>query len=90
MSATKVTKATLEQRIRGLIAGTQKHPPTGSLTVGGTWFGSVMTVVASCALELDALFTDGEIAVRNCLGYGVKSIVVIEVDEASLPVLQLV
>ncbi|WP_433985263.1 hypothetical protein [Tunturiibacter empetritectus] len=62
----------------------------GSLTVGGIWFGSVIMLVASCALELDALFTDGEIAVRNRLGYRVKSIVVIEVDETSLPVLQLV
>ena len=54
MSATKVTKATLEQRIRGLIAGTQKHPPTGSLTVGGGTF-TATTLVQLLQSLADAL-----------------------------------
>ena len=49
-----------------------------------------MTLVASCALELDTLFADGEISVRNRLGDRVKSIVEIEIDETSLSVFQLV
>ena len=62
----------------------------GSLTVGGICFGSVMTLVASCALELDTLFADGEISIQNGLGDCVKSIVEIEIDQTSLPVFQLV
>jgi hypothetical protein len=34
----------LEQRIRGLIAGTQKHPPTGPLTVGGATYTATALV----------------------------------------------
>jgi hypothetical protein len=34
----KVTKVTLAQRVRDLIAGTQKHSPNGQLTLGGTAF----------------------------------------------------
>ena len=54
MGAAKVTKATLEQRIRGLIAGTQKHPPTGSLTVGGGTF-TATTLVQLLQSLADAL-----------------------------------
>jgi hypothetical protein len=54
MSSTKVTKATMEQRIRGLIAGTQKHPPTGSLTVGGGTF-TATTLVQLLQSLADAL-----------------------------------
>jgi len=35
MSTQKQTKATLQQRVQDLIAGTQKHYPSGSLTFGG-------------------------------------------------------
>jgi len=44
MSATKVTKAALEQRIRGLVAGTQKHSPNGSLTFGGATYTATALV----------------------------------------------
>jgi len=54
MSAAKVTKATLEQRVRGLVAGTQKHPPTGSLTVGGGTF-TATTLVQLLQSLADAL-----------------------------------
>jgi hypothetical protein len=38
MSTPKVTKVTLAQRVRDLIAGTQKHSPNGQLTLGGETF----------------------------------------------------
>jgi hypothetical protein len=44
MNANNATKVTLEQRIRGLIAGTQKHSPNGSLTFGGTTFTAQVLV----------------------------------------------
>jgi hypothetical protein len=44
MSSAKVTKATLEQRIRGLVAGTQKHSPNGSLTFGGATYTATALV----------------------------------------------
>ena len=44
MNTNLETKATLEQRIRGLIAGTQKHPPTGSLTVDGVTYTATALV----------------------------------------------
>ena len=34
----KVTKVTLAQHVRDLIAGTQKHSPNGQLTLGGETF----------------------------------------------------
>jgi hypothetical protein len=47
---------TLEQRIRGLIAGTQKHPPTGSLTVDGVAYTATALVQLFQSLA-DALAT---------------------------------
>jgi hypothetical protein len=44
MNATRVTKATWEQRIRGLVAGTQKHSPNGSLTLGGATYTATALV----------------------------------------------
>jgi hypothetical protein len=44
MSGTTVTRATLEQRIRGLIAGTQKHSPNGSLTFDGATYTAAALV----------------------------------------------
>jgi hypothetical protein len=38
MSTVRVTKVTLAQRVRDLIAGTQKHSPNGQLTLGGETF----------------------------------------------------
>jgi hypothetical protein len=51
------TKATLEQRIRGLIAGTQKHPPTGSLTVDGASYtaAALVQLLQSLADALSAV-----------------------------------
>jgi hypothetical protein len=40
----KVTKATLQQRVGNLIAGTQKQSPTGQLTFGGTTYESTALV----------------------------------------------
>jgi hypothetical protein len=40
MSKRAVTKASLQLRLRGLIAGTQKHYPNGSLTFGGATYTS--------------------------------------------------
>jgi hypothetical protein len=45
---------------------------------------------ASCALELNALLADGEIAVVNGFRDGVEAVVVVEVDERPLAILQLV
>jgi hypothetical protein len=54
--STKVTKATLQQRIRGLIAGTQKHTPNGSLTLGGATYtaATLVQLLKSLADALDA------------------------------------
>ena len=38
MSTPKVTKVMLAQRVRDLVAGTQKHSPNGQLTLGGEMF----------------------------------------------------
>ena len=57
MSTKLTTKATLEQRIRGLIAGTQKHPPTGSLTVDGVTYtaAALVQLLQSLADALSAV-----------------------------------
>ncbi len=34
----RITKVTVSESVRGLIAGTQKHPPNGQLTLGGQPF----------------------------------------------------
>jgi hypothetical protein len=56
MSGDKVTKATLQQRIRGLIAGAQKHTPNGSLTLGSATYTvpALVQLVKSLADALDA------------------------------------
>jgi hypothetical protein len=56
MSGTKVTKATLSQRIRGLIAGTQKHAPNGSLTLGSATYtaATLVQTLKSLADAFDA------------------------------------
>ena len=38
------TKASLQQRVRSLIAGTQKHTPTGPLTFGGATYDATSLV----------------------------------------------
>jgi hypothetical protein len=53
MSA-KVTKSSMALRVQNLIIGTQKHPPTGSLTIGGTAFTSASLVQVLQSL-VDAL-----------------------------------
>jgi len=57
MNTNLETKATLEQRIRGLIAGTQKHPPTGSLTVDGVTYtaAALVQLLQSLADALSAV-----------------------------------
>jgi hypothetical protein len=54
MSGSTITKASLAQRIRDLIAGTQKHSPNGSLTFGGQSFTEQSLVQALQSLA-DAL-----------------------------------
>jgi hypothetical protein len=54
MSTAKVTKVTLAQRIRGLIAGTLKHSPGGSLTLDGQPFTADTLIQVLQSLE-DAL-----------------------------------
>jgi hypothetical protein len=44
MSGTKPTKATLEQRARSLIAGTQKHFPNATLAFAGATFTTAALV----------------------------------------------
>jgi hypothetical protein len=70
MSSIKVTKATLEQRIRGLIAGTQKHPPTGSLTVGGGTYTATALVqllqsLADALAAVDSAKASWQDALKN-------------------------
>jgi hypothetical protein len=56
MNTKIVTKATLQQRIRGLIAGTQKHTPDGSLTLGSATYTApaLVQLLKSLADALDA------------------------------------
>jgi hypothetical protein len=56
MSGNKPNKATLQQRIRGLIAGTQKHSPNGSLTFGSTTYAApaLVQLLKSLVDALDA------------------------------------
>ena len=44
MNSNLRTKATLQQRVGSLITGTQKHFPTGQLTVGGVTYESATLV----------------------------------------------
>jgi hypothetical protein len=57
MTTNKNTKATLQQRIRGLIAGTQKHAPNGSLTLGSATYTTpaLVQLLKSLADALDAV-----------------------------------
>jgi hypothetical protein len=73
MSATRLTKATWEQRIRGLIAGTQKHPPTGPLTIGGATFTATALVqllqsLADALAAADAAKASWQDALKNVTG----------------------
>jgi hypothetical protein len=70
MGATKVAKATLEQRIRGLIAGTQKHTPSGSLTLVGATYTSTALVqllqsLADALAAVDTAKAGWESALKN-------------------------
>src|ERR1700678_2857452 len=44
MSTKRVTKVALAERVRSLIAGTQKHPPSGQVTLGGQPFTTTALV----------------------------------------------
>jgi hypothetical protein len=44
MSTSKIAKATLEQQIRGLVAGTQKHMTSGTLTLLGATYTATALV----------------------------------------------
>jgi hypothetical protein len=57
MSGNKIPKAMLEQRIRDLIAGTQKHSTNGSLTFGGATYSATALVQVLQSLA-DSLATE--------------------------------
>jgi hypothetical protein len=59
MSGSTANIATLQQRIRGLIAGTQKHSPNGSLTLGSVTYTApaLVQILKSLAEALDAADT---------------------------------
>jgi hypothetical protein len=56
MSGQTVTKASLSKHIRDLIAGTQKHTPTGSLTIGNVTYAApaLVQLLGSLADAIDA------------------------------------
>ncbi len=56
MTSKKVTKTSLALRIRGLIAGTQKHSPNGSLTLEGVTYAAAELVQVLQSLS-DAIAT---------------------------------
>jgi hypothetical protein len=56
MNTARVTKVTLAQRVRDLIAGTQKHSPNGQLTLGGETFTAQALIQVLQSLG-DALVT---------------------------------
>jgi len=66
----KNTKASLEQRIRGLIAGTQKHAPNGSLTLGSATYTTpalvqLLTSLGDALDAVDAAKASWEEALKN-------------------------
>ncbi|MGA2448001.1 MAG: hypothetical protein ABTD50_04920 [Polyangiaceae bacterium] len=54
MSLTKETKVTLNQRVRDLVAGTQKHPMSGSVTLAGSSY-TQQTLVQALQGVVDVL-----------------------------------
>jgi hypothetical protein len=56
MSGNKVTKSSLSKRIRDLVAGTQKHTPNGSLTLGNVTYAApaLVQLLQGLADALDA------------------------------------
>jgi len=56
MNAHNTTKVTMEQCLRNLIAGTQKHPPSGSLTLAGSPF-TAQALIQELQSLVDALTT---------------------------------
>jgi len=84
MSAAKVTKATMEQRIRGLVAGTQKHPPTGPLTVGGATYTATVLVqllqsLADALAAVDSAKASWQDALKNATEVKAKVVPVVQV-----------
>ena len=55
----RITKVTVSESVRGLIAGTQKHPPSGPLTLGGQPFTaqSLVQVLQDMGSALSAVDT---------------------------------
>jgi hypothetical protein len=51
MSGITITKASIAEQIRGLIAGTQKHPQNGPLTFGGATYTDAAIVQALQSLS---------------------------------------
>ena len=70
MNAHNTTKVTLEQCLRNLIAGTQKHLPSGSLTLAGSPF-TAQALIQELQSLVDALTAtdkskaDWQTAVKN-------------------------
>jgi hypothetical protein len=70
MSGNTVTKTSLSKRVRGLIAGTQKHTPSGSLTIGSEKYEAPALVqllqgLADSLDEADAARSRWQDALKN-------------------------
>jgi len=83
MSTAKVTKATLEQRVRDLVAGTQKHSPNGSLTFGGATYTAAALVqelqsLADALAAADAAKASWQDALKNAATVRAKVVPVMQ------------
>jgi hypothetical protein len=70
MSTERVTKASLAEQIRGLIAGTQKHPQNGSLTFGGASYTDAALIqllqgLATATASADSAKASWQDALKN-------------------------
>jgi hypothetical protein len=83
MSGTNVTKATLAQRIRDLIAGTQKHPQNGQLTFGGATFTDAALIqllqeLANATAAADSARANWQDALKNARAEQAKVVPIIQ------------
>jgi len=83
MSGDNVTKATLEQRVRELVAGTQKHSPNGSLTFGGATYTTAALVqelqsLADALAAADAAKASWQDALKDADGVRAKVVPVMQ------------
>jgi len=67
----KTTKASIKQRLQGLIAGTQKHTPSGQLTFGGASY-PVADLIKQFQGLIDAI--DAEVPARAAYRASVQAV----------------